>query len=134
VTRKVPRPTPATAAPLLAIRSEAEYDAAYRRLTTLLDAVGDNPHDPRYRIMETLSVLIRTYDQEHPRLPDASGVEVVRFLMAQHGLTQSEVPEIGSQGVVSEVLRGRRALNVRHIQALAARFGVPLSVFLTAGK
>jgi HTH-type transcriptional regulator/antitoxin HigA len=32
--------------------------------------------------------------------------------------------EIGSQGVVSEVLAGRRHLNVRQIPALAARFGL----------
>jgi HTH-type transcriptional regulator/antitoxin HigA len=31
--------------------------------------------------------------------------------------------------VVSEVLNGRRELNVRQIRALAARFGVATSVF-----
>jgi len=35
-----------------------------------------------------------------------------------------EALDAGSQGVVSELLAGRRRLNVRQIPALAARFGV----------
>ena len=46
--------------------------------------------------------------------------------MAEHGLRQSELPEIGSQGVVSEVLSGRRALNLRQVKAFARRFAVPM--------
>ncbi|MBV8451865.1 MAG: helix-turn-helix domain-containing protein, partial [Deltaproteobacteria bacterium] len=66
---------------------------------------------------------------DHHSLPDASDIEVLRFLMEEHGLTQKDLPEIGSQGVVSEMLAGRRRLNVRQIQALAARFGVQPGAF-----
>ncbi len=45
-------------------------------------------------------------------------------------LTQSDLPEIGSQAVVSEVLNGKRDLNVRQIRALATRFGVSPAVFI----
>ncbi|NJM12603.1 MAG: hypothetical protein HC889_12675 [Synechococcaceae cyanobacterium SM1_2_3] len=61
---------------------------------------------------------------------DHSGAEVLRFLMQEHGLRQSDLPEIGSQGVVSEILNGTQALNTRQIQALAQRFGVDARVFL----
>ena len=50
--------------------------------------------------------------------------------MEAHGLTQSELPEIGSQGVVSEILSGERDLNVRQIRRLAKRFGVSPAVFI----
>ena len=119
---------------IYAIRNEREYDASVARLNALVDEVGDNPKDPRYRQIETLSVLIEAYDRDHHELPEASGIEVVRFLMQQHNITQQGLPEIGSQGVVSEVLSGRRALNVRQIEALAARFGVHPGVFLTNNK
>ena len=117
-------------APLLAIHSTREYDAAVSQLNDLLDEIGDNPRDPRYRFIETLSVLIEAYDAEHHALADASGLEVLKYLMEEHGLTQSELPEIGSQGVVSEVLRGKRELNVHQIQKLAARFHVSPAAFL----
>jgi len=51
-------------------------------------------------------------------------------MMEQHRLSQGDLPEIGSQGVVPEILNGRRNLNVRQIEALAARFKVQPGVFL----
>lgn len=116
--------------PIFAIRNEREYDQSVARLDALVDRVGDNPKDPRYRQIETLGVLIEAYDREHHSLPEASGLEVLRFLIEQHGLRQADLPEIGSQGVVSEVLAGRRRLNLRQIQALEARFGVEPGAFL----
>jgi HTH-type transcriptional regulator/antitoxin HigA len=50
--------------------------------------------------------------------------------MDQHGLRQADLPEVGSQGVVSEVLAGRRELNTRQIRALAKRFKVGAGTFL----
>jgi HTH-type transcriptional regulator / antitoxin HigA len=120
--------------PFLAIRTEHEYDAAVARLDALVDEVGDNSRDARYRLIETLSVLIEAYDREHHNLPEASSLEVLRFLMGEHGLTQKDLPEIGSQGVVSEVLAGRRRLNVRQIEALAVRFGVDAGAFIDASR
>ncbi len=131
-TRTVTKTTknPKSQEPFLAIRSGQEYNEAVERLNALLDEIGDNPAHPRYRLIETQSLLIRAYDREHYSLPEASGVEVVRFLMEQHGLTQSDLPEIGSQGVVSEVLSGRRSLNPRQMRALGERFGVDPGAFL----
>jgi HTH-type transcriptional regulator/antitoxin HigA len=116
-------------APLLAIRSAGEYNAAVTRLNELVDEVGDNTRDPRYRLIDTLSVLIEAYDEEHHAIPDVSGVDMLKFLMEQHGLSQRDLPEIGSQGVVSEILRGRRELNVRQIAALSERFHLSPGVF-----
>jgi len=118
--------------PLLAIRSEREYDAAVAQLDQLVDEVGDRPQEPRYRFIDTLSLLIEAYDHAHHAVPDLAGVELLKFLMAQHGLTQSQLPEVGSQGVVSELLRGKRTLNLHQITALAARFKLPPGAFLPA--
>jgi HTH-type transcriptional regulator / antitoxin HigA len=121
-------------APLLAIHGAREYDAAVNQLNNLVDEVGDNSRDPRYRFIETLSVLIEAYDAEHDALGDASGLEVLKYVMEEHRLTQSDLPEIGSQGVVSEVLHGKRELNVHQIQKLAARFHVSPAAFLPTPK
>ena len=63
-------------------------------------------------------------------IPDVSGVEVLKYFMEEHSLTQSDFPEIGSQGVVSELLSGKRELNLRQIQALSQRFHVSPAVFI----
>jgi HTH-type transcriptional regulator/antitoxin HigA len=51
--------------------------------------------------------------------------------MEQHGLRQCDLPEVGAQSVVSAVLAGKRALNLRQIQALSQRFSVPMEAWAT---
>ncbi len=116
--------------PILAIRSETDYDRAVAALNELLDEVGDDEHHPLYDLLDTLGTLIGAYEAKHLELPVVQGREVLAYLMEEHGLRQSELPEVGSQGVVSEVLSGKRELNVRQIRALAARFGVSAAVFV----
>jgi len=118
-------------APLLAIRNQREYDAAVSHLHRLVDEVGDKPSDPRYRFIDTLSLLIEAYDEAHHAIPDISGGALLKFLMEQHELSQSDLPDVGSQGVVSEILRGKRELNLRQIRVLSERFGIPAAAFLT---
>jgi HTH-type transcriptional regulator / antitoxin HigA len=119
-----------TIGPLLAIRNEREYDRAVKRLNELLDAIGANERHPLYSLMDTLGALIEAYEEKHYPLPARSGADMLRYFMEEQGLSQSELPEIGSQGVVSEVLNGKRELNVRQVRALAKRFHVSPAVFI----
>ena len=116
--------------PVLTVRTEADYERAVARLNDLLDAVGDDTTHPLYGLLDTLGTLIRAYEDEHVTLPKATGVEALQYLMEEHDLTQSDLPEVGSQGVVSELLRGKRRLNIRQIHALAERFHVSPAVFI----
>jgi len=115
---------------LLCIRNEHEYDLAVKRLNSLLDEIGPNERHPLYGLLDTLGTLIHAYEEKHYTLPESSGAEMLRFFMEEHGLAQSDLSEVGSQGVVSEILNGRRELNVRQIRALARRFGVSPAVFI----
>jgi HTH-type transcriptional regulator/antitoxin HigA len=117
-------------APLLIIRNEREYDGAVKRLNELLDEIGDNEKHPLYSLLDTLGTIVHVYEEEHYPIPEASGVDVLRFLMDEHGLSQSDLPEVGSQGVVSEILNGRRELNLRQVRALAGKFKVSSAVFV----
>lgn len=117
-------------APLLTIRNEREYNGAVKRLNELLDEIGDYEKHPLYSLLDTLGTIIHVYEEEHYPIPEATGTEVLRFLMDEHGLSQSDLPEVGSQGVVSEILNGRRELNVRQIRSLAEKFNVSSAVFV----
>jgi HTH-type transcriptional regulator/antitoxin HigA len=50
--------------------------------------------------------------------------------MEEHDLKQSDLPEIGSQGVISEILSGKRQFSVRQIKLLSKRFNVSPAVFM----
>ena len=120
----------ASISPLLTIRNEKDYDAAIEHLNELLDEIGTDEKHPLYSLLDTLGTLIHAYEEEHYPIPEVGGAEVLRFLMEEHGLTQSDLPEVGSQGVVSEILNGKRELNVRQIKALSEKFNVSAAVFL----
>ena len=116
--------------PLLTIRNECEYDMAVERLNSLLDDIGTNAQHPLYTLLDTLGTVLHSYEETHHPIPECSGADVLHFLMDEHGLTQSDLREVGSQGVVSEILNGKRDLNVRQIRALAKRFHVSPAVFI----
>lgn len=116
--------------PIFVIRNEQEYDTAIDRLNDLIDEVGTNETHPLYEMLDALGAVIHAYEERHYPMPESSGADILRFLMDEHGLKQSELPEVGSQGVVSEILSGRRELNVRQIRALAERFHVSPAVFV----
>ena len=120
----------AAVAPILSIRNERQYQQAVRRLNQLLDEIGDNERHPLYSLLDTLGTVIHAYEERHFPMPKVNGRQMLRHLMEEHDLKQSEIPEIGSQGVVSEILSGKRELNTRQISALAKRFSVSPAVFL----
>ena len=117
------------ALPLNVIRSEKVYKEAVRQLDMLLDAGGADEHHPLALAVHQLGEAIEAYEARHHPMPDFPPNEMLRSLMQSHGLTQKGLSEIGSQGVVSEILSGKRKLNTRQIAILASRFNVPESVF-----
>ena len=112
------------------MRDEADYARAVDQLNELIDLVGTNEDHPLYEFLDTLGTLIERYEDEHHDVPPVSGADALRYLMDEHDLRQSDLPEVGSQGIVSEILSGKRELNVRQIRELAQRFHVNPAVFL----
>ncbi|MEK6300054.1 MAG: transcriptional regulator [Acidobacteriota bacterium] len=112
------------------IRNEREYDQAVKRLNNLLDEIGTDERHPLYGLLDTLGTLIHAYEEEHLEIPEASGPEMLRFFMDEHELKASELPELGSQHAVSEILRGKRELNARQIRAVATRFHISPAAFI----
>jgi HTH-type transcriptional regulator/antitoxin HigA len=66
---------------------------------------------------------------EHYDVPDAKPQALLSFLREQHELKQSDLPEVGNQSVVLQILSGARQLNVRQMNGLAKRFKIPARVF-----
>ena len=115
---------------LLKIQDEQDYDLARERLNSLIDEVGTDEQHPLYSLLDTLGAVVHAWEEQHYPMPELGGVDALRFLMEEHALTQADLPEVGSQGVVSEVLGGKRLLNVRQIRALSKRFGVSPALFV----
>ncbi len=116
--------------PLGTLRTKKDYARATEMLDVILDEIGEDEKHPLAELADALGVFVEKYEADHVRIPEAKPAAVLKFLMQEHGLRQADLPEIGSQGVVSEVLAGRRELNSRQIKQLAKRFGVSPAVFI----
>lgn len=116
--------------PLHPLSNQNDYAKAVAALNQLLDA-GAAEEDHRLAgLVNIIGMLIGAYEDSNNPPEKVAPAAVLRLLMDQRRLSQSDLPEVGTQGVVSEILSGKRELNVRQIRALAARFNVPTNVFV----
>ena len=113
------------------IQRKADYDRAIHFLNSLLDLVGDDEEHELADLLDLVGQLVEDYEHTHHAIRDAAPHEVLRLLLNQHHLKQSDLAaEIGGQSVVSAILNGKRDVNARQAKALANRFGVSPAVFI----
>lgn len=116
--------------PLLTIRSDEEYAVAIERVNALVDEIGDEEEHPLYGLLDTLGTLLHAYEEQQVPIPEASGPEILEFLLEEHGLRPEDLPELGSPGAVRAFLAGERELRLGEIRTLAERFRVSPAVFI----
>lgn len=108
---------------------DAHLDEAITVINKLLDIPDRSEAEEEY--LMALTDLVEIYENAHVEIPPVSGVDLLRYLMEENGLTQADlVPDFGTRSIVSEVLAGKRHLALTHITRLAERFGVPADVFI----
>lgn len=110
--------------------NEEQYEQLVTFLDEVTDIVGEDESHPLSSLMETLGTLIEAYEIQNISEIEGTPNRTLQLLMEEHNLKQSDLPEVGSQGVVSEILSGKRKLNIRQIKALSKRFGVSPAVFM----
>jgi HTH-type transcriptional regulator/antitoxin HigA len=111
-------------------RTEEEYNRAVALLDELIDEVGEDEKHPLASLMDTLGTLIEAYEDRHLPEPVGDPISTLAFFMEEHGVSQADLPEIGSQTEVSEILSRKRELNIHQIRSLSKRFHVSPEVFL----
>ena len=111
------------------ITGEAPYERASAFVEQVFDDVALDPAHPLVGLVDLLADHLCEYENRvHPWPDTSTPTTVLASLMEKHGLKQSDLPEVGAQSVVSAVLAGKRALNLRQVKALAKRFSVPPEV------
>ena len=112
-----------------AILTAKHYQRATAVMNQLLNDVGENENHPLADLLDYLSNQVETYETEIAVIPDALPREVLRFLMEQHGLSQSDLADCAPQSRISEILNGRREFSKELAKVLSKRFGVSVGVF-----
>ena len=123
---------------ILDVHDGASHEQAIQLMGDLMDEIGDVANHPAHRYMELLTAAIARYESQiYPPVfvqvsPDEKALAMLKFLMEAQNIKQTDLADIfGSQGNVSQILKGERKLNkMEHIRKLAERLKVDPTVFI----
>lgn len=107
-------------------RMTAEVDRLMTR------GIRENDLSPEEeKLLDLLSTLIETYEDEHYPIPESTPNEVLKFLMEDRELKQKDLVHIfGSTGITSEVVNGKRSISKAQAKKLAEFFKVSVELFI----
>jgi len=111
------------------IHSEAQNEEYLEQVAVLLKR-EETLTNAEKEFVRLLTLLIEDFEEKNYALPKAGPLEVIAFLMDQHGLKQKDLTTVfGTKSITSEVLSGKRELNKEQIRRLSERFHVSPELF-----
>jgi HTH-type transcriptional regulator / antitoxin HigA len=121
------------------ITSEDDNERALELVQNLMAIANRTPEEDS--LLELLVQLIERFEDEHYSFEEfasqntlATPRSILLHLMGEHDLKQADlVGIIGSRGVVSEVVNGKRDISKAQASALAQLFHVDVGLFIASG-
>jgi HTH-type transcriptional regulator/antitoxin HigA len=111
------------------IETEEEYDRALAIAEKLTFAKNRTPEEKALHLL--LVTLIEVYETENYPMDESSPHEILKHLMESSGTRQADlVGIIGSSGVVSEIINGKRSISKAQAKALGEYFKMSPSLFI----
>lgn len=112
-----------------AIETEEEYDRLLAVAERLTFAKNRTPEERAlYKLLVT---LIEVYETENYPMDKSEPHEILQHIMESSGTRQADlVGIIGSSGVVSQVVNGKRAISKAQAKALGDYFKISPSLFI----
>jgi HTH-type transcriptional regulator/antitoxin HigA len=108
------------------ITTEAENDTA---IALAEDLSHRDPKSPEEEAL--LITLIEKFENEHYPIPVSTPLEMLKHLMEARNHKQEDlVGIIGSRGVVSEIVNGKRDISKAQAKSLAHHFNVDVALFI----
>jgi HTH-type transcriptional regulator/antitoxin HigA len=111
------------------ISSEEDYDTALKITESLL--MNKNRSPEQTTLLNLFVALIEEYEEKHHPMGEVAPYEILQHLMDARELRQADLVGIlGSRGVVSEVVNGKRSISKAQAKALGQFFHVSPALFL----
>ncbi|MGL5064179.1 MAG: helix-turn-helix domain-containing protein [Microcoleus sp.] len=111
------------------ILNDTDYELALAEVESLMSKEELTPEEET--LLNLWALLIEEYEAKYYPIPEATPRDVLLHLIEVRELKQADlVGVIGSKGVVSEVVNGKRAISKAQAKALGEFFNVNPSVFI----
>ena len=111
------------------IETDEEYEEALCQVEKLTFTKDKNPE--QIKLLKLLVLLVEDYENKTYPFEKPNPQEILQHLMESNHIRQSDlVGVIGSSGVVSEVVNGKRSISKNQAKALARFFNVSADLFI----
>lgn len=114
--------------PLRTIRSDDELMCMVALADSLLEICGDNQSHPLASLLDLVAELIVAYEKRQIVFPEEAR-EAVRLVLMERGMLESDLTDIVSAPIVSDIMMGRRNISKRLAKKLAERFRSDLHAY-----
>lgn len=111
------------------IKSDEELLATQNVIDSLIDNTPLTLDEQDY--LDLLGTLVYEYEQTKEPIPDIYGIELLKALMVEYGLSEKDLISVfKTESIVSDILTEKFQLTINHIQELAEFFHLSPAVFL----
>lgn len=113
------------------IRSDEQYITYCNDLEKLTSAYKANPSEGLMDLIDTITLLIEKYDEEHSQLKETDPIQLLKSLISDNGMSQKDLAGLLqiSKGHLSDILNYKKGLSKKVIRILSERFKVRQSAF-----
>jgi len=110
------------------IKTDADYQAALKRLEEIFDAKLGSPESDE---LDILGLMVDDYENKHYPIEAPDPIEAIKIRMEEKHLKQVDlIPDIGGKSRVSEILNRKRRLTVDMIRKLSTRLNLSASLLI----
>ncbi len=107
------------------IETEEENERFLQIIKELMRKGEDKLSLEQESLLDLLCNLVEDFEEKAYPIPDSPPNEILKMFMEDRGMKQKDlVPVFGSEGVVSEILSGKREITLKTAKKLQEFFGL----------
>ena len=113
------------------LETKQEYEDALSMIRGLMERDENELSPEEAKLLDLLVTLTDHYEEQHYPIDRSSPHAMLMLLMDARGLSHKDIwPVLGSKGVASEVLHGKRSISKTQARRLADFFHTPADLFI----
>jgi HTH-type transcriptional regulator/antitoxin HigA len=116
---------------IFTVENDDDLAAAQDLLSSLM--LSESPNDVAR--LRAQALLVQAYEEQRWPSGDVSPVDILSYVMDQHGLSAADMRDVlghGAAARVSEILAGKKGFSLPQIRRMHERYGVPAELLLGA--
>ncbi|PHM74421.1 helix-turn-helix domain-containing protein [Xenorhabdus kozodoii] len=111
------------------IENDNDLTARMALIDELYSYAEDTEHAAA-KFADLITDRVYEYEAKNRQMPNVTPREALSYFMKERGVRQIDLRDIATQSVISEILHGKRSMNIGQVKGFAKFFNVPVETFM----